>query len=104
MIWGFPKIAGTIFGVPIMRTIVFWVLYWGPPILGNYHINLKTCASKEYGCPFCQGSQSYVWNVVDDGLYRGLPIHECMKHHIISTQKSSPLSFPQGPRAQRIGF
>ena len=20
-----------------MRTIVFWALYWGPPILGNYH-------------------------------------------------------------------
>ena len=30
---GFPKL-----GVPIIRTIVFWGLYWGPPILGNYHI------------------------------------------------------------------
>ena len=20
-----------------MRTMVFWGLYWGPPILGNYH-------------------------------------------------------------------
>ena len=27
--WGFPKIRGTI--------IVFWGLYWGPPIIGNYH-------------------------------------------------------------------
>ena len=29
---------GTILGVTILiRTIVFWGLYWGP-ILGNYHI------------------------------------------------------------------
>ena len=32
-IWEFPKIRGTILGVPILRIIV----YWGPPILGNYH-------------------------------------------------------------------
>ena len=38
-IWGFPKIRGTILGVPIIRTIVFWGLYWGPLILGNYHID-----------------------------------------------------------------
>ena len=31
-IWGFPKIRGTILGVPIIRTIVFGGLYWGPPI------------------------------------------------------------------------
>ena len=37
-IWGFPKIRGTFLGVPIIRTIVFWGLYWGPLILGNYHI------------------------------------------------------------------
>ena len=24
-------------GVPIIRTIIFWGLYGGPPILGNYH-------------------------------------------------------------------
>ena len=30
-IWGFPKIRGTILGVPIIRTIIFWALYWGPP-------------------------------------------------------------------------
>ena len=34
----FPKIWGTILGVPIIRFIVFWGLYWGPPILGNYHM------------------------------------------------------------------
>ena len=26
-------------GVPIIRTIVFWGLHWGPLILGNYHNN-----------------------------------------------------------------
>ena len=29
---------GTFLGVPIIRTIVFWGLYWGPLVLGNYHI------------------------------------------------------------------
>ena len=37
-IWGFPKIRGTILGVPVIRTMVFWGLYWGPLILANYHI------------------------------------------------------------------
>ena len=37
-IWEFPKIGGTLLGVPIIRTIVFWGLYWGPLILGNYHM------------------------------------------------------------------
>ena len=42
-IWGCPKIRGTFLGVPIIRIIVFWGLYWGPLILGNYqlpHINI----------------------------------------------------------------
>ena len=30
--------VGTILGVLIRRIIVFWGLYWGPPILGNYQI------------------------------------------------------------------
>ena len=37
-IWGFPKIRGTILGVPIIRIIVYWGLYRGPLIMGNYHI------------------------------------------------------------------
>ena len=37
-IWGFPRIMGTFLGVPIIRIIVYWGLYWGPHILGNYHI------------------------------------------------------------------
>ena len=39
---GFPRIIGTFLGAPIIRTIVFWGLYWGPLILGNYHITIIT--------------------------------------------------------------
>ena len=34
---GFPKLGGTLLGVPIIRVIVFLGLYWGPLISGNYH-------------------------------------------------------------------
>ena len=33
---GFPKLG--VWGVPIIRSIVFWGLYWGPAILGNYPV------------------------------------------------------------------
>ena len=36
----FPKVRGTILGVPVIRTIVFWGLDWGRFILGNYQISL----------------------------------------------------------------
>ena len=36
--WGFPNIMGIILGVPIIRIIVFWGLYWGPLIVENYHL------------------------------------------------------------------
>ena len=35
---GLPKIRASYLGVPIIRTLVFWGLFWGPPILGNSHI------------------------------------------------------------------
>ena len=41
MKWGFPKIRGTLCGVPIMRTIVFGGLYWGSLVLGNYQIGFS---------------------------------------------------------------
>ena len=31
-IWGFPKIRGTILGVPMIRIIVYGGLYWDPLI------------------------------------------------------------------------
>ena len=36
-IWGFPKIRGTILGVPIKDYNILG-LYWGPPTLRNYQI------------------------------------------------------------------
>ena len=36
---------GTFLGVPIIRTIVYWGLYWGPLILGNYMVvSLNYCS------------------------------------------------------------
>ena len=31
-IWGFLKIRGTLLGLPMIRTIIYWGLYWGRPI------------------------------------------------------------------------
>ena len=36
--WWFPKIKGTFLGVPLIRTIIYWGIYWGTLILGNYQI------------------------------------------------------------------
>ena len=33
---GFPKTRVTFWGVPIIRIIICWGLYWGPLISGNY--------------------------------------------------------------------
>ena len=42
---GFPKLGGTIMGVPIRRITVLWGLVLGPPMLGNYDI--LTCATQD---------------------------------------------------------
>ena len=34
----FLKLGVPFLGVPIIRTLVFWGLYWGSPNLGIYHI------------------------------------------------------------------
>ena len=40
---GFPKL-GVSWGVPIIRLIRLWGLFWGPPLLGNYHVGrLRVC-------------------------------------------------------------
>ena len=38
---GFQKNRGTIFGIPRIRNTIFWGLYWGLPIYGNYPITLN---------------------------------------------------------------
>ena len=54
-IWGFPKIRGTLFGVPIIRNITFWGLYWGPLILGNYHLLLNKTPRRTSLLPLGEG-------------------------------------------------
>ena len=34
------------FGVPIIRTVAFWGLYWGSPILGRFVIFVRKHATK----------------------------------------------------------
>ena len=43
-IWAFPKIGGVTLGVPINRSILFWDVCWGSPILGNYHLAVSVAA------------------------------------------------------------
>ena len=43
---------GTFLGVPIIRTIVFWGLYWGPPNLGNYQIIFPILISRLIEVPY----------------------------------------------------
>ena len=38
--WEFPKTRVPFWGVPIIRTILYWGLCWGTLILGNYHIDI----------------------------------------------------------------
>ena len=42
MFQGFPKL-----GIPMMRTILYWGLYWGTLILGNYHLRGVSTTSPE---------------------------------------------------------
>ena len=41
LLGGFPKLGVPSLGVPIIRIIVYWGLYWGPLILGNYHLGFR---------------------------------------------------------------
>ena len=48
-------------GVPIIRTTVYWGLYWGSPILGKHHLlhNCVGCSVKWLGeCTSCSSSCS----------------------------------------------
>ena len=45
---GFPKIRGTILGVPRIGTIVYCGLHFGSVILGDYHIGIVEKANGNY--------------------------------------------------------
>ena len=40
---GLPKLWVLFSGLPTLRTIVFWGLYWGSPTSGNYHVTPGIC-------------------------------------------------------------
>ena len=81
---GFPKLGGTFLGVPIVRIIVFGGLYWGSPILGNYHIVYWGCIGivekKIKTTKGCTGRKMELYRVIEKrmesakdykGIYRG---------------------------------
>ena len=44
-IWDLTKIRGTILRVPIVRIVVYWGLYRGPPVLENYNFQTMGISS-----------------------------------------------------------
>ena len=58
-------------GVPIVRIIVYWGLYWGPPILGNYHLEACLTAIR-FGAILCEvhvkALQGALWELVYQAL------------------------------------
>ena len=66
---GVSYIKGTILGLPIIRTIVFWGLYWGPPILGNYHMFRPKGRCRHHICNSESGS-----GLVREAWERAFPI------------------------------
>ena len=44
---GFPKIWRTFLGVPIIRILVYWGLYWGPLIFGKLPYGAIASAATE---------------------------------------------------------
>ena len=92
---GFPKLGVPFSGVPIIRTILFWGLYWGPLILGNYHLsfwalgfrveglgaavkglNLSSYIGETMFITICThySSRPKWYNMVQNGIYMYIPI------------------------------
>ena len=51
LIWEFPKMKGTFFGVLIMGILLFRVLFLGSPIFGNPHM------AQAFTCIFARTTQ-----------------------------------------------
>ena len=72
---GVSQIRGTIFGVPIVRIILFWGLYWGPPILGNYHFSDPRTARRAYSKATMRNTTLALgFNLKLKGTILGVPI------------------------------
>ena len=56
-----------------MRTIVYWGLYWGPPVLGNYRMEIRAQVRG-----MCEILQSSVGFSVGLGLTAGVKAQDLM--------------------------
>ena len=56
--WGFPYIRGAFLGVPVIRIIIYWGLYWGTLILGNSQY-AKFRPFIEPACKYLSGVDCY---------------------------------------------
>ena len=68
----FPKIRGTILGVPIIRTITFWGPYWGSAIWGKYQTylpDLNAMSVPKFSSSWCEHRTGVY---PERELYRGL--------------------------------
>ena len=56
---GFPNFRGTIFGVPITRTVMYWRLYIGVPLFPKTTISQTPVGQfRFYSAQFSSGTQS----------------------------------------------
>ena len=110
-IWGFPKMMGTILGFSIIRTRVFWGLYWGPPILGNYHTSSFMIPNKNSDIPFLHSlltkgkARPRLWKLSLPGKSRKLiqiiiqiHIYTCIYMIYIYTSRAPGPNPPKNPR------
>ena len=77
MYGGFPKIGIPFWGVPKIRILAFWGLYWGPLILGNYHFYKRQLSSRKPAVllPLSRGlARAYHANWTWMGLWTALPL------------------------------
>ena len=58
---GFPKLGGTLLGVPIIRTIVFWGSILGSPYFGKLPYGHSLCI-------LSQGSHISMWAAMASNL------------------------------------
>ena len=111
---------GTFLGVPIIRIIIYWGLYWGPLILGNYHIGAAIV--NLYNSLRCMWTEMYaVLDGVKDfefGLFLPTPhpssslkdaevsgtVRLCQTWGHTGTLKSGCALQPKPPRTEEMNF
>ena len=66
---GFQSIKGAFLKVPVMRIIVFWALYWGPPVTTSRYRSWDA-----FNYPYPQVLQYHpFWNKMPQGYMYNVP-------------------------------